>query len=196
MRRLAVQFIKALVVLALWAGVVSVLYGTDRVKQLLYPIHYAGTIGSAAQEHGVDPFIVAAIVKVESRFRPGVVSSRGARGLMQIMPDTGRWAAEQLRIEAYYDDMLMDPEVNVRIGSWYLRRLLDAYKGDIVIALAAYNGGPANVDRWLAEGRWSGRADELAAIPFPETAEYVRRVTTAYKDFVAACGGRFPARPR
>ncbi len=193
MRRAGWQFIKLLVVVALWAVVVWVAFGSSRFRQLLYPIHYAGMIATAAKQEGLDPFIVAAVIRTESRFRPSVVSSRGAQGLMQIMPDTGRWAAAQLGIEPYSESLLREPATNIRIGSWYLRRLIDQYRGDVVIALAAYNGGPSNVDRWLSEGRWSGKLSELSSIPFAETAEYVRRVTQAHRAYVSIYAGRFPS---
>lgn len=196
MRRSGWQFVKIVAVVALWAAVLSVAYGSGRLRQLLYPIHYAGTISAAAREEGLDPFMVAAVIRTESRFRPAVESSKGARGLMQIMPDTGRWAAAQLKIEPYSDDLLKEPATNIRIGSWYLRRLIDQYRGDVVIALAAYNGGPSNVDRWLADGRWSGKLAELSSIPYAETAEYVRRVTQAHSAYVSAYGGRFPSATR
>lgn len=196
MRRAGLQLIKVIAIVALWAAVVSVVYGSGRLRQLLYPIHYAGAISSAARQEGLDPFMIAAVIRTESRYRPGVVSSKGAQGLMQIMPDTGRWAAAQLGISSYSDGLLKEPATNIRIGSWYLRRLMDQYRGDIVIALAAYNGGPSNVDRWLAEGRWSGKLSEMKSIPFAETAEYLRRVTQAHRAYVSAYGGRFPSAAR
>lgn len=158
----------ALLVLAAVAG--------KPVLRRLFPIPFAPAIAQAAAEHDLDPFLVAALVRVESGFNPEAVSSRGARGLMQVMPDTGQWIAAQLGWPGYAPDWLFDPEINLRMGTWYLRALLDQFGGQLAVALAAYNAGRTRVQEWLVQGRWDGQADTLADIPFPETRHHVQRV--------------------
>lgn len=146
----------------------------------VYPIHYGELISRYADQYEVDRFLVTSIIRVESGFRTGAESSKGARGLMQIMPETGRWVAREIGLEKFDDDMLFDPEVNIRVGTWYLRSLNQEFMRDRVIVLAAYNGGLGNVRSWLAEEQWTGKAEEVEQIPFPETRAYVRRVLAAY----------------
>lgn len=149
-----------------------------------YPAAYRPLIEREARRHGFDPLFVAAVVYVESRFDPFAVSSRGARGLMQLMPETGLWAARRLGWGRIDPDELFLPEVNVRLGTWYLAELRRTFGGDVVLMLAAYNGGEGNVRRW-AERHPVGDpgADlerRLAALPFGETREFVRRVFRTY----------------
>jgi len=186
------RLIRMVVILALLGMLVSIAIGTPWVQRMLNPIHYLDLITAYSRRHDLDPFVVAAIMRVESRYQPSAVSSKGARGLMQLMPDTGRWAAGCLGIEGYSDDLLFEPEVNIRIGAWYLKQLLNQFGGSLPVALAAYNGGPSNVEKWLSGGRWSGSIDDLRRIPFAETARYVDRVSRAHQLYLRAYGSRWP----
>ncbi len=150
-------------------------FGSRWVLWQLYPLHYREPLFRYAQENSLDPYLVAAVIRVESRFRPRVTSPRGARGLMQVMPETGRWVAGQMRVP-FDPEMLYDPEYNIRLGCWYLASLHREFDGRIVPALAAYNGGRNNVRKWLETGRWDGSAATLARIPYQETRLYVARV--------------------
>jgi len=186
------RLIRLAVILAVLSMLTSVVIGTPWVQRMLNPIHYTDLITMYSRRHDLDPFLVAAIMRVESRYQPDAVSSKGARGLMQLMPDTGRWAAGRLGIEGYSDDLLFEPEINIRIGAWYLRQLLNQFEGSLAVALAAYNGGPSNVEKWLSGGDWSGSIDELEQIPFGETARYVNRVSRAYQLYLRAYNSRWP----
>ena len=150
------------------------------LMQCAYPLHYKEIVLRHAAEHRVDPLLVTAIMHVESGFRPDAVSPKGAKGLMQIMPATGEWAAAQMGLESYSEEMLFDPEVNVAIGVWYLANLRRLFDNDTALALAAYNGGRANVLRWLEEESWTGTVEDADNIPFPETRAYVKRVLATY----------------
>ena len=156
-----------------------------------YPTPYKDLVTQYCAEHNVDPFLVTALMRVESRFRPHVVSEKGARGLMQVMPDTGRWVAEELGIDGFDPEMLHDPRVNLRIGTWYLASLEREFGGDKVLVLAAYNAGRGNVRKWLDTSRWTGRIEEIEGIPFPETREYVRKVLRLYEAYVRAYDGQW-----
>ncbi len=134
--------------------------------KLLYPFRYGEALHYWAAQNRLDPSLVAAVVRTESRFRPGAVSRSGAIGLMQITPQTGRWIAGQLKEASFTVEELYNPQVNLRFGTWYLRYLLDRFPGDVDLALAAYNAGPSTVAHWQEEG----------APYYPETAAYVDRV--------------------
>jgi soluble lytic murein transglycosylase len=186
------RLIRMVVILAVLGMLASIAVGNPWVQRMLNPIQYQDLITVYSRRHDLDPFLVAAIMRVESRYQPDAVSSKGARGLMQLMPDTGRWAAGCLGIEGYSDDFLFEPEVNIRIGAWYLRQLLNQFEGNLTVALAAYNGGPSNVEKWLSGGRWSGSIDDLEQIPFGETARYVDRVSRAHRLYLRAYRSRWP----
>lgn len=146
--------------------------------RILYPISYTADIVAFADEYALDPALVAAVVRCESRFKAQAVSSRGAIGLMQIMPETGAWIAEQLAIADFGTDRLIEPALNLRFGTWYLRHLLDRFD-DPDDALSAYNAGPTRVDSWIS----------TSTAPFPETREYVERVARSvpvYRLYFAA----------
>ena len=176
--------ITALVLLGL-AGVV----GWQALKWY-YPFPYRETIERHAGEHRIDPLLVAAVMRVESGFNPRAVSAKGARGLMQLMPETAEWVAQQMGLEPFALDMLFDPEVNVALGVWYLADLWRLFDGNTVLVLAAYNGGRGNVRRWMNEGEWTGTIDELSEIPFPETRAFVRKVLSAYTIYRRLWGSR------
>lgn len=145
-----------------------------------FPFAYRQAAERYAEAHRIDPLLIVAVMRIESAFDPAAVSPKGARGLMQVMPETAAWAAEQMGLESFHPDQLFDPEVNIAIGSWYLATLHRQFGGDTVLALAAYNGGRGNVARWLSEESWSGELATIDDIPFPETRGYVRKVLETY----------------
>lgn len=152
--------------------------------RFLYPFPYREEIHHSALEHDLDPNLLAAIIHVESGFDPAAVSAKGATGLMQIMPETAEWAAGIMGFEAYNQDLLFEPDCNVKIGSWYLSGLMVQFcDDDLAVALAAYNGGRNRVRRWLSEGIWDGRAENIADIPLLETREYVQKVLNTYNQY-------------
>ena len=142
------------------------------------PLADAEIIRTQAAEKRLDPALIAAVIYAESKFEPRP-SSAGAEGLMQILPETAYYLAKLSGGRTFSSGDLATPSVNVAYGSYYLRYLLDHYGGNEVLALAAYNGGLANVDRWVAHADAAGRELTIADIPFPETREYVRRVLDA-----------------
>ncbi len=151
--------------------------------RLLYPKRYETYIESYSERYKLDPSIVYSIIKVESSFDPNAESVKGARGLMQLMPDTAGWAASELSIKGYDPDMLYDPKINIMMGCWYFSKLLKEF-GDMTIALASYNAGSGRVRRWLEEDVWSGKAENIDEIPFSETRDYINKVLSTRKWYI------------
>ena len=156
-------------------------------NRITYPKLHWDTAKQYAGAFGIDPYLVMSLMKVESNFRVNAKSKSGAIGLMQVMPDTGRWVAGVLGTGSYYDNMLLDPDFNIMIGSWYIDHLLESY-GEPAAAIAAYNGGMGNVDAWLASGTWSGKAEEVKDIPFKETSDFVNKVMNAWYMYARTYG--------
>lgn len=144
-------------------------------RSYIYPYDYRSYIETSAAHYSADPYLVAAVVKHESKFQPRARSDGGALGLMQLMPATAAWIARQLD-EPFTEDDLYDPALNIRYGVWYLAELEAEFGGNDILALAAYNAGRGNVREWMERYRWNEQFDEIEAIPYPETRLYVRRV--------------------
>ena len=137
--------------------------------RLRYPLQYDAIVVGHARNYDLDPALLAAVIYRESKFDAQAKSKSGAIGLMQLLPSTAKGIALHTGGTRFRVEDLYDPEINVRYGAFYLRRLLRKY-GDERLALAAYNAGQANVDAWLADG---------GGIEFSETREYVHKVLAA-----------------
>ncbi|MGA2011462.1 MAG: lytic transglycosylase domain-containing protein [Solirubrobacteraceae bacterium] len=179
--------ITALCGLALTAVLVVVLMPLAKraVDEFGLPLAYPGVIRQQAAEKHLDPALVAAVIYAETKFDPRT-SSAGAIGLMQLLPQTAEYLARQSGATTFTTSDLTTPQINIAYGSYYLRYLLDEYRGQpnrTVLALAAYNGGEANVDRWVAAARAQGHALRISDIPFPETRAYVVRVLQARQSY-------------
>lgn len=148
-----------------------------------YPLYYKGYIGESANKYSIDPYLIAAIINVESGFDKEAKSSKDARGLMQIAEQTGEWGAKELKIDHYQKEDLFDPKLNIEFGSWYLQRLGKEFDGDLNLILAAYNGGSGNVNKWLKDKNYSKDGKKLDKIPFEETENYVKRVNLNYETY-------------
>ncbi len=151
--------------------------------RFFYPLPYRDIIFKYSTEYKVDPYLVAAIIKAESSFSTEAESYRGARGIMQIMPDTGKWAAQRMKLRNYNPDDLYKPETNIRIGCWYIGDLAREFGNDNVLVIAAYNAGRGNVRQWVTSNRWSGQHETVKDIPFAETRDYVERVLGGYDKY-------------
>jgi soluble lytic murein transglycosylase len=136
------------------------------LDRLRYPLRYEAIVKAHARNYDLDPALLAAVIYTESRFRADARSSAGAIGLMQLLPETGRAIALRTGGDRFVVSDLLDPEINVRYGSWYLRELRRKY-GNTSTALAAYHAGPGNVDSWREQG---------IGIQFAETRAYVDNV--------------------
>ena len=161
--------------------ILILLLGSKDFWRLFYPLPHKSLIVNEATRNDLDPFLVAAIIKSESNFSPGAESRSGARGIMQIMPETAVWAAEQMGLKEFHPDQLYDLKTNIKIGCWYLHNLNTEFAGNKILVIAAYNGGRGNVREWLKSEAWSGEHSDVDRIPFPETREYVKKVLKYYK---------------
>jgi soluble lytic murein transglycosylase len=143
---------------------------------LAYPPGNPSLINRYAQTGNLDPALLSALILEESRFQVQALSPAGARGLMQVMPQTGRQIAGELKVRRFSEEQLFDPEVNIRLGSWYFARMLEEFEGKVHLALAAYNAGPRAVRKWLAGAPSSPEDEFVESIPYTETRNYVIRV--------------------
>lgn len=139
------------------------------IKELTLPLHHEDVIRQQAAEKHVDAALIAAVIYAESKFEDQE-SSAGARGLMQITPEAAATIAKNSEATSFELKDLGDPEINIRYGTFLLHELLERYDGDEAAALAAYNAGPGNADKW------GGAGLSVADIPFPETRAYVEEV--------------------
>jgi soluble lytic murein transglycosylase len=154
----------------------------EDVWRILFPIQFEEMLQAKAQEEGLEPALVAALICQESTFDAGAVSVAGARGLMQVMPRTGRTLARALRVR-YSARALHDPAVSLTFGTHYLRQLYDRFGGRAERVLAAYNAGPERVEAWTA-GRPDMPAEEFVeSIPFTETRRYVMIVLANREEY-------------
>lgn len=145
-------------------------------KKYIYPYPHQKIIAQYAAAYHVESALVAGVIMSESKFKNEVHSPRGAVGLMQLMPDTARWIAEQLGDERYDMEKLHEAETNIRFGTWYLSSLREEFNGNEVLALAAYNAGRGNVRSWMEVYGWDMSFCDISQIPYLETREYVAKV--------------------
>lgn len=152
---------------------------------VFYPLPHKELVYSMAAQYDVDPFLVFAIIRAESKYQTWAESPVGAKGLMQIMPDTADWIAGEMNLKDFEVEDLYDPETNIRLGCWYLSDLQEEFNDNIPLTAAAYNAGRGKVKQWLQEGKWKGGTDDIESIPFPETQRYVKSVLSNYRAYHA-----------
>jgi len=154
----------------------------DDVWRLLFPLGYSEALLTAARKESLDPALVAALIHQESHFDRAAVSSSGARGLMQVMPDTARGLARQVGLR-YRESLLSEPIPSLQLGTRYLRQMLDRFGGQEERALAAYNAGPHRVEAWEAIHPGMSREVFVESIPFTQTRLYVRKVLSNQQQY-------------
>ncbi|HWX45695.1 MAG TPA: lytic transglycosylase domain-containing protein [Solirubrobacteraceae bacterium] len=178
--------LRTLVGLAVAVGLIALIAPRleHAVHELALPLRDASVIRQQAAEKHLDPALIAGVIYAETKFDPRP-SAAGAQGLMQILPSTAEYLAHLSGGVSFQTGDLATPAINIAYGSYYLRYLIDHYEGNETLAVAAYNAGMGNVDEWVASARAQGKQLTVAAIPFPETREYVRRVLGAEGDYRA-----------
>ena len=160
----------------------------DAVREITLPLHHEDIIRQQAADKQIDPALIAAVIYEESRFRDQT-SHAGARGLMQITPETADFIARRSGGVLFEQSDLSTPQVNIAYGAWYLRYLIRHYEGNETLAIAAYNAGQTNVDRWVRRAGGADSFDSARHIPFPETRAYVENVQERRKQYRDKYGG-------
>lgn len=144
--------------------------------EALFPKPYWADLKRYSSAHGLDPFLVASLIRQESEFNPSAISHANALGLMQLLPSVGKTLAKAEKVRHFNPQLLFAPNVNLQLGTRYFKELVDQYNGHLEYALAAYNAGSDRVDAWLADGTYRDEAEFVESIPFTETREYVQAI--------------------
>jgi soluble lytic murein transglycosylase len=181
MSRRALAIVGAVAFVAAGAAVIIPM-AHRAVREVTLPLRHEDIIRQQSQAKRLSPALVAAVIFAESKFRDQT-SPTGAKGLMQIQPDTARFIARRSGGTAFEVADLGTPQINIQYGTYYLRYLMNRYGDNKVLAVAAYNGGETNVDKWIAESGRRGQAFRVDDIAFPETRAYVNRVLGAERDY-------------
>ncbi|HBB34160.1 MAG TPA: tail length tape measure protein [Cyanobacteria bacterium UBA8803] len=147
----------------------------------LYPLPFREAIETYSEERNLNPLLVTAIIRQESRFEPEIRSVAGAVGLMQMMPSTGAWAAKHINLKQY---ALENPDDNIKLGTWFLQQIHQTYKNNSLLAIASYNAGQGNTGQWLAQKGSTDPDEFVEAIPFDETKDYVKQVFGNYWNYL------------
>ena len=174
-RRRRWSLVAVALLVAAFCGVLVSGLGEEAVREITLPLQHDDIIRQQAADKDLDAALIAAIIYEESRFRDQT-SQAGARGLMQITPETAAGIAKHSGGVRFEQSDLSDPQINISYGAYYLRRLLDHYGGNETLAIAAYNAGLGNVDRWVADAGGPDNFDHAEDIHFPETRAYVENV--------------------
>jgi soluble lytic murein transglycosylase len=144
--------------------------------EALFPKAYWSDLKRSAATNGLDPYLVASLIRQESEFNPNAVSRANAVGLMQLLPKTGKAVARQVKLKRYSASQLYTPAVNLQLGTRYFRGMVDKFGGSFEYALAAYNAGSDRVEEWLGQGKYRDPQEFVESIPFTETREYVQAI--------------------
>lgn len=182
----------AVLIVAIFVGLGLIIFCYDNIQ---YPIKYTKEINAASEEFGVQKELIASVINAESHYNEKAISIKGAVGLMQIMPSTAEWILNKMYNENYTvqklsqtelfdnnksDGLLFDPELNIRIGAYYIAYLLNKFQ-DVNTALCAYNAGEGKVSEWLNSNEFSSDKRILKKIPYHETENYVSKVNMNLK---------------
>ena len=144
--------------------------------EALFPKPYWSDLKRTSEANGLDPYLVASLIRQESEFNPNAVSRANAVGLMQLLPKTGKLVAKEEKLKRYNASQLYTPAVNMQLGTRYFKGMVDKFGGSFEYALAAYNAGSDRVDEWLAQGKYRDPQEFVESIPFTETREYVQAI--------------------
>jgi soluble lytic murein transglycosylase len=157
--------------------------------EALFPRPYWNDLKKFSVANGLDPYLVASLIRQESEFNPAAVSRANAVGLMQLLPQTGKLVARQEKLKRYSPTQLFTPTVNLQLGTRYFRGMVDQFGGSFEYALAAYNAGSDRVEEWMGQGKYRDQQEFVESIPFTETREYVQAIlrnAAVYKQLYGA----------
>ena len=205
-KKLIIFLVILIVILAATLILFKIVRIQDVVLRQIYPLQYETYVEKYSEKNNLDKYLVYAVIKVESNFKPEATSSAGAIGLMQLMEET---AVERLNVISSSENSsnennllnaasineetdssepdnndLYDPETNIKIGTSYLAYLIELYDGNIVLALTAYNAGLGNVEKWIKDGIIKANGSDIENIPYKETENYVRKILSSYQMYL------------
>lgn len=205
-KKLIIFLVILIVILAATLILFKIVRIQDVVLRQIYPLQYETYVEKYSEKNNLDKYLVYAVIKVESNFKPEATSSAGAIGLMQLMEET---AVERLNVISSSEKSsnennllnaasineetdssepdnndLYDPETNIKIGTSYLAYLIELYDGNIVLALTAYNAGLGNVEKWIKDGIIKADGSDIENIPYKETENYVRKILSSYQMYL------------
>ena len=144
--------------------------------ETLFPRPYWNELRAYSTVEGLDPYLVASLIRQESEFNPSAVSDANAYGLMQLLPSVAKSMAKELKIRHWKQSEITNPQMNLRLGIHYFRQLVNKYNGQVEYALAAYNAGDSRVDDWRSSGQYRDIYEFVETIPFTQTREYVQAI--------------------
>ena len=159
-------------------AILSIIIGNKQVSKVFYPTKYEKIVEHYSDLYDIDKYLIYSIIKTESSFNPNAVSTKNAKGLMQVTDITAEWVNEELRIK---NMDIFDPDTNIRVGTYYLKKLENQFDGSLTLMIAAYNGGSGNVRKWLKNPQYSSDGVTLENIPFKETSGYTKKVLKNYE---------------
>ncbi len=165
---------KKIIVLLLFT--VIIFFGVKTATSIVFPLKHIDLIEKYSKEYDLETSFVCAVIHAESKFKKTAKSNKGASGLMQLTEPTANWIAEKMNLQDYDFSKIFEPEINIKIGCYYLKQLKNQFNDDEALALAAYNAGSGNVSKWLNNKNYSRDGKSLTNIPFKETREYIKRV--------------------
>lgn len=168
---------KKIIRLLLLIFIILIAMNHKNILKKIYVTEYSDFVYKYSKIYNIDPLLVFSIIKAESNFNRNAVSTKGAVGLMQITPSTGQDISKQLRDKYFKREDLLNPELNIKYGCFYFKKMIDMYNGDINLALMAYNAGYGNVNKWIDK---MGENLTIEEIPFYETRNYVKKINKYY----------------
>ncbi len=171
------KLIVIIIVLTLLLLGIDKLYGFIMLK--LYPKDYSEFVEKYCAEYSVSEDFAYAFIKCESNFNPNAESKAGAKGLMQLTPETFSYLSKKLTGEAIDESQIFEPELNIRFGIYYISYLSEKFKGDKSLVIAAYNAGPARVEEWLNNKKYSADGKTLKTYPYKETENHIEKIFSA-----------------
>lgn len=169
--------------------------GLPQANKLAYPKGFQEYVAPYAKKYGVDELLVYSIIREESRFQVDAVSPADAVGLMQLIPPTARTVARQIGIKGFTTAMLTIPRINIEMGTFYFKQVLDQFNGDIELAMASYNAGPHRAADWKVRFTGLEKDEFIEEVPFRETRNYIRRILRSYGAYKAIYGDSAPSAP-
>ena len=174
---------KGLITIIILAIIIIIATSINKqMTKILYKKEYSEYVSKYAEQYDVEENLIYALIKAESNFNPNAVSHQNAKGLMQLMDSTAQEIASKSQIELTEENIL-DPDININLGTQYIATLLDKYEC-MEVALAAYNAGSGNVDKWIKNGVIKADGSDIENIPYKETNTYVRKIMRDYKIYM------------